>query len=173
MNMIKLFLMFLALTQFAFCNAQVFLTKGFNGKTYKVYSSLAAAFKVHPDSVEGLVLGSNDFGDFPTEILRFKNLKYLNICSYKWSNFKDSLSKEQIRINDSLETKRNRIIYYKPNHIKTIPKAIKKLKKIELVDFSTALVSKKVSYQLYKYLPNAARLPDYEIEKKIKDISKE
>jgi hypothetical protein len=136
-----------------------------NGKKYKIYSSLVDANKVNPDSVEGIELGSNNFKDFPKEVLKFKNLKYLSICSYRWTHYRDSLSAEQIRINDSIERKDDKYVDYKPNRIKNIPKGLRKLKKLEMIDFSTAYIGDmfKIAHQLYKYAPQAERIPDYKI----------
>jgi Leucine-rich repeat (LRR) protein len=144
-------------------SAQRIETEAFNGKKYLVYTSLIDANKVHPDSVLGLVLCSNNFKDFPKEILKFKNLKYLNICSSRWTRYRDSLSAEQIRINDSIERKDDITIDYKPNYINKIPKGLRKLKKLEMIDFSSAYVSNNVAYQLFKYAPQALCIPDYKI----------
>lgn len=159
--MMKFF--FIVFSFFSFLNGiycQV-LTEAFNGKQYRVFTSLSEAHKVNPDSVEGLVLCSNNFKDFPVEVLKFKNLKYLNICSYSWHNVLDSLTSEQRHIYDSVERRRPNdcMFRFKPNIIRHIPKEIKKLKKLEMVDFSSADISRNAGMQLIKYLPNATTLP--------------
>lgn len=163
----------------AFClatidyNAQTVETKALNNKKYKVYTSLSEALKVNPDSVEGLVLCSYEFKDFPTEILKFKKLKYLNIWTYSWEDFKDPLLVKEIAKYDSIRQKNRGIIENKPDYINSIPKGIKKLKDLEIVDFSGAQVSDKAKKRMLKYLPeNTERYPDYRILKKMKELEK-
>jgi hypothetical protein len=173
MNNLKKPYLFTFLIVFSFfdtnCYSQTVLTEAYNGKEYRVYTSLSDANKVNRDSVEGLVLCSNGFLDFPREILKFKNLKYLNICSESWRHHKDSLTDKQIKINDSIEIVKVIEIDFKPNHIKSIPKKMKKMKKLEMIDFSTVYFTNKnmmkVAHQLYQYFPKATRLPSYETMK--------
>lgn len=154
-------------------DAQVIETTALNNKTYKVYTSLLEASNVNPNSVEGLVLCSNGFNDFPKEILKFKNLKYLNLCNYSWKHFKDSLSTEEIFKYDSIQKQSGVDIIFRPNYIQTIPRGLKKLKKLEIVDFSAIQVSDVAKRKMLKYLPKETeRYPDYRILKTMRKEEK-
>ncbi len=136
-------------------------------KKYVVYWSLAEASNVHPDSVQGLHLYSNAFNDFPKDILKFKNLKYLEIGSYMWANVLDSLTPKQRKKYNKLKRKTCDGCavwrYYKPNIIRSIPKEIKNLKKLEHCNFVTADIRSWQRYvKIFKYLPNAYILPPKE-----------
>ena len=150
-----------------FCQTKVV---SWGDKKYTAYTSFAAANKVPSDSVEGLSLMSNNFKDFPKEVLKYKNLKYLEIGNYYYSEVLDSLNKRQLKkyeyykIKYSVKGMYTVMGHYKTNKIKNIPKEIQTLNKLEVVDFMTARVySKKKFQKIYIYLPNTDILPDKDL----------
>lgn len=152
------------ISKFCFCQTK---TVHWRNKSYVVYTGFPAANKVPVDSVQGLSLMSNNFKDFPKEVLRYKNLKYLEIGTYYYSEVLDSLDKNQLKKYEYYKKKYSvRGMYtmmgkYKTNKIKNIPKEIQKLNKLEVVDFMTARIySKKKFRKIYSYLPNTEILPD-------------
>ncbi len=139
-------------------------TVQYREKQYAVYCSLIEANKVHPDSVYGLELTSNGFKDFPREILKFKNLKYLEIGSYYWYSVLDSLTSQERKEFDSLEADTcDRCMvnkFFKANIIYSFPKGIKDLKKLEFCDFSTADIRNWRKFKrIYRYLPHTRIIP--------------
>lgn len=137
-------------------------------KTYKAYVNLSSVSKLNPDSIEGLILIGNDFNDFPKEVLRFKNLRYLEIDSYRWSEVLDSLTAEQkaeyYRIKANSPEGFLIQKFYKPNRVRRIPKKIKSLKKLEVVDLSGVIIKDKRRFvKIYKYLPNVEIIPAKEL----------
>jgi len=156
---IKLFTIYIVLMN-NFLFAQTKKMIAFNGKQYNVYTDLPSAMKANPDSVEGLSLCSNGFKDFPVEILRFKKLKFLEICNFASKELKDILSKPL-----GIQKNSGKLEYENENLILNIPKGIKKLTALELVDFSSVRISRKAIHRLYKFLPKAERLPDYKLQK--------
>jgi hypothetical protein len=139
----------------------------YRGKKYEVYRTLMEANKVHPDSVEGLWLISNGYKDFPRELLKFKNLRYLEISSYYWYEVLDSLTPRQRKKYYKLEkeTCDRYMIYrfYKPNTIVSFPKEISELNKLEVCFFvNTPIRSWKKYIKIFDYLPNTHILPPKE-----------
>lgn len=137
------------------------------GKEYKAYMSFESANKVHPDSVEGLYLLSNGFKDFPKDILKYKNIRYLKFGAYTWDEVKDSLSKKQLleyeKIKEKYPLSYSVRKFYKRNQIKHIPKEIKELKQLEIVDMLSAEIKNKRKFmKIYEYLPNASITPSKE-----------
>lgn len=136
-------------------------------KKYVVYCSLEEANKVHPDSVYGLQLYSNGFKNFPKEIFKFKNLKYLEVGNSLWVQVLDSLTpkkrKKYYKLKRETCDRCEVMRYYKPNIIRSIPKEIKSLKKLEHCNFVTADIRSWRRYvKIFEYLPNAYILPPKE-----------
>lgn len=129
------------------------------------YTSLIVANKVNPDSVIGLDLTSQGFQDFPREILKFRNLQYLNIDSYNWGQVLDSLTDLQRELYYQLKEQAcdrcGVMKFYKGSTIKTIPRRLKKLSKLEYVSFGEGVrISNKRKFKkIYKYLPDATIYP--------------
>lgn len=136
-------------------------------KEYKVYVNFPPS-NVPTDSIEGLLLIGNNFNDFPEEVFIYKNLQYLEIDSYSWGEVLDSLSEAERQEYDSLRSNSpNGFLikrYYKPNCIQHIPKKIKTLKRLEVVDLSGTIIrNKKKFMKIYKYLPSVDIIPDKSI----------
>lgn len=133
-------------------------------KRIYAYTSLQAALKVNPDSVQGLIIMSSGCKDFPQEILKFRNLRYLRFGAYYWSDVLDSLTwwqkkryyRMQKKSFDGFVAKK-----YKLNEVRTIPEGIKNLKKLEFVTFyeGTRILRPKEFIKIYHYLPNAKIFP--------------
>lgn len=160
-------LIIVLICKFGFCQTK---TVHWGDKSYLVYTSFAAANKAPIDSVQGLSLMSNNFKDFPKEVLKFKNLKYLEIGTYYYSEVLDSLDKNQLKKYEYYKIKYSVLEMhtvmgkYKTNSIKKIPKEIQTLNKLEVVDFMTARIySKKKFQKIYSYLPNTDILPDKDL----------
>lgn len=141
-------------------------SKKVNDSSYyvKCFTSLAEARRVHPDSVNGLVLKSNGFKDFPKEILKYKNLRVLDFDAYLWQDVLDSLTekdkKEYFYLKSHLPNKfvsfDGSVVYkyYKKSQIKVIPEEIKSLNKLELISFTCVTIKYKNKFKkIYKYLP--------------------
>lgn len=132
----------------------------------EAYTSLNSANKTNPDSVFGLDLTSQGLLDFPKQILKFKNLKYLNISSYNWSEVLDSLTETQKNL--YFQLKQNAcegcgvMRFYKPSTVTNIPKKIKKLNRLEYVNFGEGVSIKNLKKfkKIYKYLPNCLIYPN-------------
>ncbi|MFN7910299.1 MAG: hypothetical protein ACK5QC_00645 [Bacteroidota bacterium] len=133
--------------------------------TLVAFKSIALATKVNPDSVFGLDLVSQQLKDFPKEILKFRNLRYLNIDSYNWSSVLDSLTSEERKLYQELKSKTcdkcGVMKFYKSSIIKSIPKGISNLKKLEYVNFGEGvrLLNIKQFKKIYSYLPQTLIFP--------------
>lgn len=129
------------------------------------YESLENASKVNPDSVKCLLLVGFKFDDFPREILKFKNLRYLEIGANYRVKYKQNYSVEFCRKLDSLfkEGKLSPNEYtefYDYPIIKKIPKEIKDLKFLEYVYMKDVKIKNFNKYRkIYEYLPNTNITP--------------
>ncbi len=133
----------------------------------KVFYSLADAAKADPDSVLYLHLGNNGIKKFPMEILRYKNLRLLDLCNLNLL--------EQFRLTPWLlsetDTQKVHEIYEKhkdagdkgiylffPTENKTIirkiPIEIKQLTNLKLLFFEGGIFYKRKVKRLQKLLPN-------------------
>lgn len=132
------------------------------------YKTITEAAKVTPDSVKSLDLISNNFKDFPNEILLFKNLENLYIDSYSWHQVLDSLTQDEKKL--YYELKANTcdrcgvMKFYKINTIKSIPRSIKKLKKLKNISIGDGvkITNTKKFKRIYRWLPNVDIWPRLE-----------
>lgn len=137
------------------------------GKKYLVYLNFPDTSIVNTDSVFGLKLKGNNFKNFPKEVFKYKNLKYLEISNYLWSDVLDSLTlkekEEFYRIKEKTPDGYLILKYYKTNYIRNIPKEIKSLKYLEFIDLTGAIIKNKRKFnKIYTYLPNVIILPKKE-----------
>jgi len=131
----------------------------FQGKEYRVFTSLGDVENINPDSVLGLAIRYEKFNDFPIEIIKFKNIRFidLNPCDQSEANKMGILSLKQKQIYDSLN------IVYKnrgwdgpmhKNKIKHIPKEISQLTKLETINIYSVEIKRREVKRLTKLLPN-------------------
>jgi hypothetical protein len=168
MNIQLFFLYTLFLYSYANCQTiNIEYTNKGNKKIELVaHTSLQSALKINPDSVVALDLTSQGLYDFPEEILRFKNLMYLNIDSYSWEQALDSLTESEKQLYYELKAqvcdKCGVMRYFRPSTINYIPRKIKHLKKLEYISFGEGvyLHNKRKFKRIYRYLPNTLIFPN-------------
>lgn len=132
------------------------------------FKNLSDALIANPDSVLSISLGNSDLREFPTEILRFKNLEYINFFDFDIVeiNISDSLklSDADRKLARKLFTKYwagtsrvpdiNNFPVRHRNLIKRFPDEIATLKKLESIRFSKHQISRRQKKKLHKLLAN-------------------
>ena len=153
----------LILTNCLFCQTEQIRLR--NGKIYRVYMSLEDANKVNPDSVFGMELKSKGLNDFPIEILKFKNLKILDLSSYDWLSAPYLLNKRQKRKLVKLQEKslEPNTPCIKPNTIRNIPEGVKDLNHLEYLDLTDVNFHINIYKKLNVLMPNVYINPPKEI----------
>lgn len=124
--------------------------------------------KQNPDSVKDLIFISAGFKDFPGEIFKFKNLKFLLFECYVWGekndslNISDSLSAEGKKKYLSNKTAYDSLLFecYKPSTIKRLPGKLKKIKHLEVLDAEACIIKNKA--QFYKVAQRLKRCKVYQ-----------
>jgi hypothetical protein len=133
------------------------------------YFSLTEANKQNPDSVKGLIFVSAGFKDFPGEIFKYENLRFLLFECYIWGEKKDSLSiEDSLSVDDKKKYLSNKIAYdsllfecYKPSIIKRLPGKLKKLKYLEILDAEACIIkNKKQFYRVVRRLKKCKVYPE-------------
>ena len=111
----------------------------------KRYTSIEEGLK-EPDKVIYLDLRSHALRSFPEEILKFKNLKYLDFSALDMAETDSTFKADPIGSNYDG-------VLYRPNIFRDVPLSLGKLKKLNYIDFSDTLVSKETIRRLMLLLP--------------------
>ena len=91
--MIRFFLLFFILVKTK-SHAQVIM-ENILGVKYKCYTNLDSLDKLSPDCIECLHLRSKGFMDFPLQVLKYKNLKILELGTGDWMEEPHELNERQ------------------------------------------------------------------------------
>ncbi|MGZ3864344.1 MAG: hypothetical protein ACXVPN_03925 [Bacteroidia bacterium] len=139
----------------------------YKDKVYTVYYSFEEADKVNPDSVKGLVLKSKGFKNFPTQILKYKNLEVLDLSAFNWDEAYDTLmSKSEKQKRDKKAKKLGNLYFppcYKPNLIFDLPVSeLKELKKLIFMNIDCCGRKAAKLCELLKLMPQLEIDPDVE-----------
>jgi len=166
-----IFITCLFLTKSSQCQQKEVL---FQNKTYRVYTNLEDALKVNPDSVFGIELRSMGLKDFPVEILKFKNIEFIDLSCFYWYQVPEKLStKQRIVLESALKRRGSELEnVYNQNHIKKIPTEITKLKRLEVINITLCDIKLKTVKKLSDLIPKTIIIPSYETLKGINELQK-
>ena len=141
---IVLFLLIVITTKFT--NAQNQLLDSLTLDTLTGYTNLQEALK-NPDAVVKLVLRKQHLKSFPSEILKFRNLQYLDISKNSISELPDSINKlSNLQYFACSKTGLKRLpkeigkltnllyINFNQNDLESLPPQIGNLEKLEMLD---------------------------------------
>ena len=110
---------------------------------YEEYDNLDSARK-HPDDVVKLVLRKKKLKDFPSQILKFKNLQYLDLSKNEISRIPYSFGDlENLEIADLWS-----------NNLDSFPETLKKLPKLKMMDLRNILIPQIWQDNIQSMLPN-------------------
>jgi len=121
--------------------------------------------------VKCLSLQSKEYKEFPKEILKLKNIVWLDISAYDKSQLYSNILKNKADKEKYLKQHHHQslgpwILYpmgpYNRNKIKSIPKEIENLKNLKMLDISNNNLTKKQIKKLKMLLPNCKIVTNYD-----------
>jgi hypothetical protein len=138
-----------------------------NAKKYNfhIYDNLDDVKDISPDSVFGLSLNCNGYKKFPKELLKFNNLKFLDLSSRIKKDVVFLLSENERK---KVLTEKYSLEKYNPNHVFDFPEEIAQLKQLKELILDVAYMDNNfkdsvIIIRLQKLLPNTEVDPNMEV----------
>ena len=146
------------------------------GKYYDVCTSFATAKLYNKDSVKGFSLQSKGYKDFPMEILKYKNIRVIDLSSKGLDEMIEYLNYSERKVYNKRKKNGGDLFGYprfRPNTLLTIPNEIVDLKKLEIIYLDYTCVTLEEIKKIELLLPNVTVVPSSEELKAEADFFKQ